>query len=305
MLELTRRGFLAATPALAGGTRKRMRLLHTKGEKVVALGGGQPLFEYRYSRATPKTYVHPLYLPDGRPVCVDGPADHVHLRGLMVAWSGVNGVDFWGEVNPAPHGRIVHQRFESLRDKEPVQVTAIQHWISQDQVLMVERRTLKAPAPSSEGIWLEWSSEFSAPKEPVTLSAAGHVYNGLGLRFLPSMTGGQALNANGTASIEKANGEAAAWCTYYGALESGRLAGVAIFDHPGNPRYPTLFFVMNKGYGYLSAAPTFQQPFHLEPGGEPLRLTWAVLAYLDQPDAEALNRLHKRFSALGVSTGRA
>jgi putative ABC transport system permease protein len=37
--------------------------------------------------------------------------DHVHHRGLMVAWSAVNGYDFWGEVNPAPHGQIVHQRF--------------------------------------------------------------------------------------------------------------------------------------------------------------------------------------------------
>jgi hypothetical protein len=297
MFELTRRGFLSATPVLAAATRKRMRLADTKGEKVAAFYREQPLFEYRYSRGTPKSYVHPLYLPGGRPVCVDGPPDHVHLRGLMVAWSGVNGVDFWGEVNPAPHGKIVHQRFESLREKEPVEVTAIQHWISQDQVLMVERRTLRAPAPLKEGIWLEWSSEFRAAKVPVTLSAAGHVYNGLGLRFLPSMTLGRVLNANGTATIEKANGEAAAWCTYYGALEGGRLSGVAIFDHPGNPRYPTPFFVMNKGYGYLSAAPTFRQSFHLEPGGEPLRLTWAVLSYLDQPNAEALSRLHKRFSA--------
>ena len=90
----------------------------------------------------------------------------------MVAWSGVNGVDFWGEVNPAPHGEIVHQRFESLRGKDPVEITAIQHWISRGKLLMVERRTLQAPAPLSEGTWLEWSSEFSAPKEPVTLSAA-------------------------------------------------------------------------------------------------------------------------------------
>ncbi|HWQ53746.1 MAG TPA: PmoA family protein [Bryobacteraceae bacterium] len=277
---------------------ERLQLVHTKGEKVAAIYARQPLFDYRYTGARPKSYVHPLYLPNGQPVCVDGPGDHVHLRGLMVAWSGVNGVDFWGEVNPGPpHGQIVHQRFEHLGRKPGLEITSIQHWIAQGKVLMVERRTLKTAAPLPEGIWLEWTSEFRADKEPVTLSAQGHVYNGLGLRFLPSMTGGKVLNAKGTATIERANGEEAAWCTYYGALDGGRQAGVAIFDHPGNPRHPTPFFVMNKGYGYLSAAPTFRQPFQLRPGGEPLRLRWAVLSYLDEPRAEVLDRLHKQFAA--------
>ena len=50
---------------------------------------------------------------------MDGPADHVHLRGLLVAWS---------EVNPAHHGQPVHREFE--------------------------RRILRVSAPLPEGIAL-------------------------------------------------------------------------------------------------------------------------------------------------------
>ncbi len=290
MKTLTRRTFLAAaTPAMAA-QRKHLRLVHTEQEKIVAYYGDQPLLEHRYSRARPKTYVHPLYLPDGRPVSVDSPPDHVHLQGLMLAWSGVNGVDFWGEVNPARHGQIVHQRFERIREKTPLEIVSVQNWLAEGKLLLVERRTLRVPVPRAEGVWLEWISELTASEQPVTLSAERHPYNGLGIRFLPSMEGGSVLNANGVDTIAKANGDRAKWCAYYGALDDGSMAGVAIFDHPANPRYPTPFFVMNKRYGYLSAAPTFQEPFHLRQG-ETLKLRWGVLSFLGKPDGAKLNRI--------------
>ena len=49
----------------------------------------------------------------------------------MVAWSALDGIDFWGEVNPAPHGQIVHQRFERLREKPPVEIIALNHWLAE------------------------------------------------------------------------------------------------------------------------------------------------------------------------------
>src|SRR5215831_6405639 len=105
----TRREFLAAAAWAAAGAQ--VRVADTKGEKVAVTCGGATLLEYRYSQDRPKPYIHPLCLPDGKPLTLDAPKDHVHHRGLMVAWSAVNGIDFWGETNPARHGRIVHQRF--------------------------------------------------------------------------------------------------------------------------------------------------------------------------------------------------
>jgi hypothetical protein len=280
----TRREFLGAAALVSA---RGVRLADIKGEKVTATFEGAPLCEYRYSAERPKPYIHPLCLPGGAPITLDGPKDHVHHRGLMAAWSEVNGVDFWGEVNPARHGRIEHRRFLRLRDGAPAEIVALNHWTAEGELLLIERRAIRIPPPLAEGVWLDWTTELEAARA-VKLAAGSHVYNGLGVRVIPSMDGGGVLNARGAATIETANGEAAAWCAY-----SGGGAGVALFDHPSNPRHPNAFFVMNKAFGYLSAAPTFREPFELARGGR-LRFRWGALAFPGEPRADALDR---RFEA--------
>jgi hypothetical protein len=278
----TRRAFLCAAGAAFAGNR--LRLTDVSGEKVAVTQDGVTLLEYRYSRHRPKSYVHPLCLPDGTPVTLDGPKDHIHHRGLMVAWSEVNGVDFWGEDNPARHGQIVHQKFERLAESPEAELVSVNHWVAEGKLLLIERRTLRLPAVASGSLWLEWATELRAARDAVKLAAGQHVYNGLGIRVVPSMDGGTVLNSRGTATVEKVNGEAAEWCAYSGAGMS-----VAFFDHPDNPKHPNAFFVMNKPFGYMSAAPTFRQPFDLAPG-ETIRFRWGVLTFRGAPDAGVLNR---------------
>jgi hypothetical protein len=273
----TRREFLWAA-AMAAAAEEKVRIAHR----------GRTLLEYRYTAERPKPYVHPLCLADGRVLTLDGPPDHIHHRGLMVAWSEVNGIDFWGEDNPARHGQIVHRRFERRRERIPAEIVGVNDWVAEGRTILEERRTIRVPAPSAEGVWLVWITELKAAREPVKLAAGQHVYNGLGIRFVREMDGGSVLNANGTAEIAKANGETARWCAYYHAG-----AGVALFDHPGNPRHPNAFFVMNKAFGYLSAAPTYRAAFDLTPG-ESIRFRWGVLAFPGDANAAALER---RFTA--------
>jgi len=251
----------------------------TRRTFLAGFAGGK-LFDYRIGAAKP--YVHPLYFPDGRAATLDGPKDHIHHRGLMLGWNDVNGFDFWGEDNPAPHGRIVQIRMD--------RGIALNHWIAEGKVLLEEFRTVAAEA-LPEGTWLTWTSELRPQADPVTLSGEKHPYDGLGIRFIHEMDKGNCLNSNGTAEIEQANGEQARWCSYHHPA----VGGVAVFDHPSNPRHPTSFFVMNR-FGYLSAAPTFREPFKLK-RGEKLRFRWGVLAYLGAPDAQVLNRRFKQWSA--------
>lgn len=287
----TRREFLLAAAAPA------LQLVVTAGETISFRRAGRLLFEYRFSKSRPKTYVHPLCGPGGRVLTLDGPADHVHHRGLMLAWSNVNGFDFWGEANPAPHGEIVHQRFLHRRTRPP-EITALNHWIAGGHVLMVERRTLRAPAITADAVWLEWESELAADAAPVVLNAEKHVYNGLGIRFIREMDRGRVLNSRGTDEVKKADGEPAEWCAYW-AEPGGEAAGVAIFDHPGNPRHPTPFFVMSEPFGYLSAAPTYREPFRIEPG-RPLRLRWAVVAFDGPADPLRLSGWYRRWTGGSV-----
>jgi Methane oxygenase PmoA len=123
----------------------RMRLQHAEGEKIAVFCGERPLFAYCYDTARPKPYVHPLYLPNGDPVTVDGPRDHVHHRGLMVAWSELDGIDFWGETNPAPHGKIVHQKFETLRCDARAEIVAVRWLLLMFHQLLNQRPALCRP----------------------------------------------------------------------------------------------------------------------------------------------------------------
>jgi len=277
---VTRREFLAAAAFAAG--KPELSLTDTPGDKVTVKQGAVTLLEYRYSPALPKSYIHPLCLPDGRVLTLDSPPDHVHHRGLMVAWSAVNGIDFWGETNPGRHGTIVHQRFEGQVQSAGGQLVSVNHWLAEGKHLLTERRTIRVAAPGEEGLWLDWITELTPASDPVRVAAGEHVYNGLGIRFIHEMDGGEVLNANGAATIEKANGGNAPWCFY----KKGE-AGVALFDHPSNPHHPNPFFVMNQPFGYLSAAPTFRESFDLA-AGRTLRFHWGVLAFPTVPSGAVL-----------------
>ena len=57
-------------------------------------------------------------------------------------------------------------------------------------------------------------------------------------------------------------GKRAEWCDYYGPVE-GKTVGIAIFDHPKNPRHPTWWHV--RDYGLFAANPFGQHDFEKLP----------------------------------------
>jgi hypothetical protein len=133
-----------------------------------------------------------------------------------------------------------------------------------------------------------WESELQAAGAGAVLRTDKAVYNGLGIRLIREMDGGRVLNFGGENSVASVNGQRSAWAAYSGALATGGTAGVAIFNHPSNPRHPTPFFVMNR-FGYISAAPTFYEPLPLEES-KPLKFRFAVVSFLGEARRENLDR---------------
>ncbi len=289
---MTRRAWIAA--AAAGAAAARAARLKDDGRAEVAFyDGSRHLFSYRYGADRPKTYVHPLKAPDGTVVSLDGPEDHVHHRGLMLAWSAINGFDFWGETNPGRHGQIVHEGWGSRGDRR---LASRLRWEAEGAVLLREQRMLAAVRSPQPVNLLDWDSELTA-ETTVLLSAGKHPYNGLGIRVAPSMDFGEVINSAGTTDFNKASGEPALWCAYHGKAPGG-LAGVGIFNHPANPRHPSPFFVMNDKFGYLSAAPTFTDSFPLEKG-ESIRFRWRVGAWRGAWTRQEIDRLYQEWTREG------
>jgi hypothetical protein len=85
-------------------------------------------------------------------------------------------------------------------------------------------------------------------------------------------------------------GKRAKWCDYYGPVE-GETVGVAIFDHPSNPKHPTWWHV--RTYGLFAANPFGVHDFERKekgvgditiPAGE--SLTFKYRFYFHKGDAE-------------------
>jgi hypothetical protein len=145
----------------------------------------------------------------------------------------------------------------------------------------------------------------------VTLTAATDVTLGdtkegaFAIRLAEPFTerrGGKITDSEGRAGMRQVWGKRAAWVDYSTELEGERL-GVAIFDHPSNPRFPTYWHA--RDYGLFSLNPFGQNAFDpaapeniqkLRPGMR-IELRWRVLIHPGDALSGDVAGLYKSFAA--------
>jgi hypothetical protein len=98
-------------------------------------------------------------------------------------------------------------------------------------------------------------------------------------------------------------GKRARWVLASGTTSNARV-GIAIFDHPANPRHPTTWHARN--YGLVAANPFGLSDFEgapkgsgeltIKPGGE-LRMRWRLLFFAATPSAERLDQVFADYAA--------
>jgi len=210
---------------------------------------GQLVGLYHHGPDLARPYLAPLLDDAGRPVtCDPGPADHPHHRGVWIGHRDVGGVDHWTEF--AGHGQIAHRSF----DEVGTTVRERLEWLDpQGRPTLAERRTLELrPGPV-----LDLTVHLTAT-DAVTLGANKDA-SLAAVRVVPSMT--RIENADGARGEDACWGRRAAWCAM-----SGPTGGIAVHDHPDNPRHPTPWHV--RAYGLLAPNPFLHEPLHLEAGGD-------------------------------------
>ncbi|MCS6951390.1 MAG: PmoA family protein [Bryobacteraceae bacterium] len=232
---------------------------------------GKPFTEFFFGPETPKPYLHPLRAASGTIVTrlypmakVEGEAyDHPHHRGLWFTHGDVNGFDFWAnEPNPRRTnlGRVVLKQMLGVKEgRESGSISAQFEWRDpQGNALLVERRDMVFHAhPSLRVLDLD-----------ITLTAAVTVRFGdtkegtFAIRLAPWLEEpharapaspprtGRMVSSEGKQTEKEVWGSRAAWVDYFGEIRGEKL-GVAIFDHPSNPRHPTYWHA--RGYGLFAA----------------------------------------------------
>ena len=216
---------------------------------------GQLFTQYIF-KGYDKPILYPIIGPHGIPMTrnypmkegVEGEAkDHPHHKSLWFSHGNVNGVDFWAEkgkiVSPAapthdPEGEPLHiGGREFLRDGEGQFVAHQQTWLRFGKIGTSRIIDVRV------GMWGADALIFGDTKEGT-----------MAIRTRPELeirNGAKAVNSEGVTGKE-IWGKRAKWVDYSSVVD-GKTVGVAIFDHPSNPRHPTWWHA--RDYGLIAANP--------------------------------------------------
>ncbi|HKP86909.1 MAG TPA: PmoA family protein [Blastocatellia bacterium] len=244
-------------------------------------------------------YIHPVYTPSGLAVTDDYPPDHYHHHGIWFAWTKTEfegrHPDFWnmgdgtGKVefvalddvwSGAVHGGFKsRQRFIDLGGAKPA--TALnEEW----KVIVYNVGRGAKPYAMFDLV----STHQCATASPLVLPE--YRYGGVGFRghrqwldkdncFFLTSEGKDRNNGHGTR---------AKWC-HIGGRVDGRLAGIAVLDHPGNFRAPQPMRI-NPDQPFFCYAPSQMGQWEITPG-KPYVSRYRFIVADGGPDKAELDRL--------------
>ncbi len=228
---------------------------------------GKLFTEYFY-KDVPRPYFYPLMGPGELPMTRNWPMkdvpgeehDHKHHRSLWFTHGSVNGHDFWSEDKD--FGKIVHDGFTEIKSgNESGVIRSKNKWVTADGTLVcTDERTFRVYAPGKAGERI-FDYEITLHPAQGELRFGDTKEGSMAVRLAETMRlkgkVGHIVNSAGVRD-EQTWGKRAEWCDYYGPVE-GKTVGIAIFDHPQNPRHPTWWHV--RDYGLFSANPFGQHDF--------------------------------------------
>ncbi len=241
-------------------------LSQAKGRIDVKIGG--KLFTSYHYEGFPKPTLYPVRWIDGTGMTRRFPMekalpgesnDHVHHRSVF--WghrhvkSGKDGGvhDFWGENSKS--GKQIATQVKCGKDGS---IHAKHKWVSKaGQIIATDSRIISFSS-GKNGRNIDYVIAIKASEGDIVLMDDKDA--GMGFRVPDTMC----VSPHGTAKVKAegymlnsegvtgANcwGKRAKWIDYSGLVE-GKILGIAMFDHPDNPRHPTGWHA--RSYGLCSA----------------------------------------------------
>jgi hypothetical protein len=271
-----------------------VKLLRTKNENRIDIYIGDSLFtRFLYPDSLEKPVLFPIYnaggtvITRGFPICPrpGEPTDHPHHLGLWLTYENVNGLDFWNNSYAIPeekksmYGWIKTDSILNMTDGATGILRYHAKWVNrQNRALMEETTRYEFSGTKQERI-IDRITELNADTDILFADAKDGM---LGLRLahelqIPTTQDQQFTDNKGNVTIVKkdsiANGNyltsegkqgdsvwstRGAWCKVFGKMGNDSVS-ITIFDHIGNPNYPTFWHA--RGYGLFAANPLGEKIF--------------------------------------------
>ena len=274
---------------LSGNGQKSVEIKRS-GDQIEVLISGKPFTTYYFGPQAPKPYLHPLRSAQGTvvtrgfPMRKDIPGesmDHPHHRAMYYAHGDVNGVDFWSEAEfeekvpvqvggqqyfaagRLPNGRTVFTKLEEMKSgPDSGTIRALFDLVGPDgKVIGQETQAYVFRGDASTRI-IDCEFTTKALGTPVKM---GDTKEGtFAIRVVKALEAPNVrmLNSEGGVGEAQIWGKRANWVDYSGTVE-GKKLGIAIFDHPSNPKHPTYWHA--REYGLFAVNPFGEHDYYNDP----------------------------------------
>ena len=303
----------------------QVRITRHGNEKISVDINGKPFTEFFIGSDTPKPYLHPLRAATGTIVTRGYPMDpnvpgeshdHPHHKGLWFTHGEVNGYDYWGN-EPSQKGGfkgkgnvVLEKVIKTSGGRKSGVIEASFVWEAHGEKMLREtRRMVFYDEPDMRVI------DFDIDLKALEKVVFGDTKEGtFAIRLAPELEEeqprriplpkrtGHMINAQGQRGEANVWGKRSEWVDYYGKVH-GEAVGIAIFDHPGNPRHPTWWHA--RGYGLFAANPFGEHDFErdktkdgsltLEPGKD-LRFRYRVVIHPGDYETAHIAKLYAEYA---------
>ncbi len=288
-----------------------------KPDRISVSVNGEPFTEFFIAgEDVAKPYFHPLRAASGTIVSrqypmaiVEGESkDHPHHRGLWFAHGDVNSSDFWS-ADPSRegdrHGTIELEKVVSVKSgEESGSLEAIFVWKASDgKELVRETRRARFHASPADLRVMDLEIEL----EGIVDAHFGDTKEGtFAIRVADSMNernSGTLLNARGMTGEKNVWGKRSPYMDYFGEVHGERY-GIAVFDHPKNPKHPTYWHV--RAYGLLAANIFGEHDFHNDEsrdggmtlaGGDTWTFRYRVVIHHGDAKSAGIDKLYREYAS--------
>lgn len=252
---------------------------------------GKPFTIFNYGQDANKPFLAPVRSASGKIVTRGFPMenlpgesrDHLHHRGLWFSYDDVNGVKFWENDPSYTKGNIGKIVVRDARWNDGTLNATIDWNDSKGKTLLVEDRDMV----------FSGDDKLRAIDFRIALTAADDVTLGdtkegaFAIRLVEAFTerkGMRMTDADGRATMKAIWGQRSNWVDYAADVDGEKL-GVAIFDHPSNPRHPTYWHARDYGlfalnpFGRSAFDPKQEESLWKLPKGQKIEFRWRVLIH--------------------------
>jgi hypothetical protein len=179
--------------------------------------------------------------------------DHPHHKSFWWAHGDMNGIDFWAEGKDS--GKTVHESFTAVKSGKMGLIKSRNKYVDKNGTVVCTDERILRFYPGNDGKNFDFEITLHAGDAGLKFGDTKEGTMAIRLAETMRLKGkvgkGHIVNSEGVRDGDTW-GKRAKWVDYYGPVE-GKTVGVAIFDHPSNPRHPTWWHV--RDYGLFAANP--------------------------------------------------